>query len=226
MHKPTLTLTSLLHMVLFVSIVPSDISSDPQLFLVDVGFGGSFGGSGLVRAMPFFDGSIVDGSAWPEKHRLIRTSHPKATVTFTDAIGENAGGDWAIEMCNDDDGTVENPRWLRLYHFWTNEFFEEDHELASFALCCKPGLNPFAERVVCIKCFEVDGNNGPRKERALGRYVLSGTKVEKRIGRNHETVATFDTEATRIEALKKYCSASINVEAERAIKGWPSSLDR
>lgn len=214
--------------MLFVSISPPETPANPQIYLVDVGFGGAFGGSGLVQAVPFFDGSVVNGSAWPEKHRLIRAHHPKSSVSFPDATGKNPGGDWAVELCIEDDGTVENPRWVRLYHFWTNEFFEEDCELASFAICRMPGLNPFIDKVICIKCFEVneEGSNGGRKEKKLGRFVLAGNKVEKRIGRQHETVATFETDGARMEALKRFCGVEINAEALEAFKDSPASLDR
>lgn len=59
--------------------ISNDLPTD-QLYLADVGFGGVFGVSGLVRPIPLIDGYIVPGSAAPEEHRIIAARSPNTVI--------------------------------------------------------------------------------------------------------------------------------------------------
>lgn len=72
----TIALKLIQHMVLLVQI-PGDPPG--ETYLVDVGFG-----LGLVRPIRLRENEEVDGLASPERHRLVRASHPESSLEPSD----------------------------------------------------------------------------------------------------------------------------------------------
>jgi len=193
----TPSLGGLHHLVLIVRLPSSSDSSRDQLYLTDVGFGGIFGVSGLVRPIPLIDGVTVPGSAAPELHRIIVAGPLSSVISFPE--GESPK-DWMIQA-NRNPG---KEHWRTLFHFSIAcELFEPDVECQSFSVSNLPG-SPLLSKLICIKVFEVEGDEGK-----LGRISLVNDKLVRRIGGSSEEVCSFKTEAERVAALRKYCGVSL-----------------
>lgn len=194
-------------MVLFVQTPTSD-----DIHLVDVGFGVT----GPVRPIRLLEGEVVAGAAPPEEHRIRRGRHPLTALEPTSELAL----DWWLEFrCG-----KYQPEWRVAYQFSTVEMFTEDRETLNFALSQRAGLGPFWDFVICISHFVVEEDENNNNGGSLGRLVLFGNKIDKRIGDTNEKVETLSTDAERIKALGSLFNLHIPVEGAKYIEGRSAQL--
>jgi arylamine N-acetyltransferase len=185
---------------------PSDPAVD-QLYLADVGFGGIFGVSGLVRPIPLINGATVAGSAAPECHRIIVAGHPSSAISLSDEVLPK---DWMLQANRD----PANEEWRTLFHFsLACELFELDVECQSFSVS-NHNESPLVSRLFCIKVFEVEDD-----PETLGRISLIGDRLVRRIGMKSEEVCSFTTESERVAALKEHCGIYLEPEEVQCMRG-------
>lgn len=104
------------------------------------------------------------------------------------------------------------------------------------------GPHVLAQKVIVVKVIEVDiasddsgvggdvgeigDKDGWRKEgRKLGRYMVVGNKLIKRVGEKVDVIQTFETEEERVEAIRTYCMIDINPEDVLAAEDALCSLN-
>lgn len=136
--------------------------------------------------------------------------------------GEESGLDqdpeleWRLEhRC----GTYQ-PEWRVVYQFSLKESYQGDRESMAFATAGRPGIGPFWANVVVIAYFTVDG--GPGDD--LGRLVLLGGRIDRRIGDKSEKIVEIKDEVGRIRALRKYFGICIPEENVAYIRGRLAEL--
>lgn len=203
-EKPT-AFTTLTHLVLLIQLGedPSEVNargampnsmatpSRQQTYLVDVGYGGV----GIVRPMLLEAGHIVSGSSVPEEHRLVRAMHPDSSLHDTES-----SRDWVLQYrCGS-----RQPDWTTLYMFSETETFSCDWIAYSQWLCTHP-VKLFRENVIAILHFVIQDEAGRDDPLGapLGRLVMTGKRVQKRIGTQSETIKEFHTERDRVRILKE-----------------------
>jgi arylamine N-acetyltransferase len=196
-----LQLSTITHMILFVN--PSDSQST---YLIDVAFGARC----LARPIKVEAGEMVKGSAAPEEHRLIRLAHPNSAIEAED---------WALQMrC----GSMI-PDWVVQYQFSINEFFPEDHEALSFALCKRPNRT-FGVDILAVKCFHVEGEGNDGRIGDLGRLSLALGRVKRVIGDQSSIIRECSTELERIQALRELFGIDIHDSDATHVKDQPFAL--
>ena len=217
--------TFLSHMVLLVqldenppetqalNVLPKSmaVSSSNQTYLVDVGFGGT----GIVRPMLLEVGHITHGSAPPEEHRLVREMHPNSSLNDIESSRV-----WVLQYrCGS-----HQPNWTTLYIFGETETYTSDWIAYSQWLCAHP-VDLFLHNVIAVRHFNVEGqpvqDNG--NEVPLGRLVMIGTRVQRRIGTQSQTIREFYTEFDRVRILKDYFGISVDENEVGNIKS-PAAL--
>lgn len=207
-------------MVIIVQLLSRSLaSSNPDTYIVDVGFGGF----GPARPIPLIEGAQVKGTALPEEHRLVRGRHRLSSLEPIPRNESNGAGEennqdpeleWRLEhRC----GTFQ-PEWRVVYQFSLKESFQGDRESMAFATAGRPGIGPFWANVVAIAHFVV-GNDDD-----LGRLVLFGRRLDRRIGDKSEKVTEFKSEVERIRALREYFGISIPEVNIIHIKGRVAEL--
>ncbi|KAF8510144.1 cysteine proteinase [Hysterangium stoloniferum] len=176
--------TFLSHMFCFVQLSSEGTpdNSASRIYLVDVGFGGT----GPIRPLLLEVGQTVQGTAFPEEHRIMRASHPQSSLSDTQ---------WALEYrCGSN--------WSLLYIFNHVETYPADWIAYCQWFCAHPTPR-FKANVVCVQYFVVEdggeGESGP----SFGRLIMFGNKVQRRVGLESTTVKEFATERERIQILKE-----------------------
>jgi len=185
------------HMVLFVQTPYS-----PQVYLVDAG-GGTVG---LVKPIPMCDDAIVRGASTPEEHRLVQTASPSSAVVCAEQSPSRTPTDhWQLEIrCG-----MHIPEWRVLFTFSSQPVDSTTIEAANQLLVGPQGDAAFQNDVFCVKYFRLDLDEPDRMARKvcwpwsgeLGRMVLTGGKVTRRIGDRCEVVSTVKTDSERRTVL-------------------------
>jgi arylamine N-acetyltransferase len=204
------------HMVLFVQL-PSPSPESPnsvpdQIYLTDVGFGGIYGMSGLVRPIPLIPSISHPGSAPPEEHRLEIGSHPDSVLDSDEY--------WLLQA------RCGRPEWKTFYLFKLQEFYLGDFQEFSLSVS-RPGAGVISSLVIVVKSAvlgkpEVDNDANP-----LQRYMVAGDKYVKRVGDQVEVLKVFQNEEERMEAImSEECGIVIDdkEEALKSIEGKVSML--
>lgn len=181
---------------------------------MDVGFGGIFGASGLVRPILLSHETTVTGSAHPEEHRIVIGPHPSTALARPIAVVDYPTHWMLLARKN-----PQEEHWRTLYQFSLDcEFFEEDTEFHSFGIS-NLADHPLTTRVICMKVFEVEGDS-----EKLGRFSVAGDKIVKRVGELSEVVCTFKTELERVKALKEFCGVLLDDEDVQYMRGRVAAL--
>ena len=168
-------------------------NSEAATYLVDVGFGGT----GLARPILLRTGQTVPGCAPPEEHRLVRGMHPESSLEV-----DESSQDWLLQYrCGS-----HQPDWTVMYLFKESESFPDDWVAYSQWLSAHPP-EIFQNNVVCIRYFAIDHDTKVEEAKrpgiSLGRLVMMGRRVQKRIGDQSQTVREFSTERERVHVLKE-----------------------
>lgn len=187
-----------------------NVSSKQRTYMVDVGFGGN----GIVRPMLLEVGHVVSGAAPPEEHRLVREMHPDSSLEETESSRE-----WVLQYrC----GSYQ-PTWTTLFIFGETETYINDWIAYSQWLCAHP-VDIF-QNVIAVRYFIVEGQlvPGGGNEVPLGRLVMTGRRVQRRIGTHSRTIREFSTEYDRVRILKDDFGISVDESEVRNIKS-PAAL--
>ncbi len=184
-------------MILFVQLPGEQDGGEDQLYLVDVGFGGVFGMSGLVRPIPIVPDITHSGSAPPEEHRLTISPHPSSSST-------GHGDYWMLQA------RCGRPDWKTLYLFHLTEFFLEDFEDFSYVVAHRePGV--MQRMVICIKPSPVGPRESDKDGDPLQRHMVVGNKLIQRIGSSAEELRVFATEEERFGVIKDICGVTVRI---------------
>ncbi len=185
------------HMFLFVQ---TDLS--PETFIVDCGGGPT----GPVSTMVLRDGEVLSGAAPPEEFRIVHRppleSPPANETNF----------EWMMEIrC----GSFM-PTWRVLFRFSFEPASTEEIESMNRFLTQRKESKMFWNDVFCVGYFFVDKSikmsDPAALDAHLGKLVLTGGKVSRRIGDDIETLKAVETEKERVEALKEYFGVVIDEE--------------
>ncbi|KLO17974.1 cysteine proteinase [Schizopora paradoxa] len=185
------------HMFLFVQ---TDLS--PETFIVDCGGGPT----GPVGTMILRDGEVLSGTAPPEEFRIVHRpplEPPPANET---------NFEWMMEMrC----GSFM-PTWRVLFRFSFEPASTEEIESMNRFLTQRKESKMFWNDVFCVSYFFVDKtvkmSDPAAMEAHLGKLVLTGGKVSRRIGDNIEMLKEVKTERERVQALEEYFGVVIDEE--------------
>ncbi|KAF8590406.1 cysteine proteinase [Ramaria rubella] len=211
--------TFLSHMALIVQLDEETAMADitrhetPQTpesktYLVDVGFGGT----GIVRPMLLETGRIVPGPAPPEEHRLIRGTHPESSL-----CEDESSRLWVLQYrCG------SHQPWSHLYIFDERETYPSDWVAYSQWLCAHP-VALFKQNVLCVRHF-IDTHDNDGLGVRLGRLVLIGTRVQRRVGEETHTVREISTEIERLQILKEDFGITIEHDDIQNITGTSAAL--
>ena len=180
------------HMFLLVQV-----NSSPGTYVVDAG-GGPFG---PVNPILLQDGEVSMGSAPPEEFRVTRLHC------------EDPGNSlpWAMEMrCGE-----YMPEWRTLFRFGNEPAAPSEIETMNLMLTQRKESKTFWNDVFCVSYFVVDegsttssgscvekGLSLTSPDKNMGKLVLTGGKVTRRIGDKLELVTEVKTELDRISVLR------------------------
>ncbi|KAF8510143.1 cysteine proteinase [Hysterangium stoloniferum] len=192
------------HLCILVQFGGGSPGNTQTTYLVDTAFGRSC----LVHPLLLEVGQTASGAAPPEEHRIAQASDSDSSVL---------GVEWALEYrCGSD-----QPNWSTLYSFSETETPPSDWIAYSQNFCARPPP-VFKNNVVCLRFFATDtaGPNGA----LLGRFMLMGNKVLKKIGTHAEPIMEFNTEKERIQILRDVFGIIIEETEIEYIENTPAAF--
>ena len=237
-------------MVLFVQLddkfdESKTASSFPATYIVDVGYGHH----ALARPILLEEGIVVRGSAPPEEHRLVRDHHPEFSLesSHAQAGGHASASDLGLEWRLEFRCGSHQPNWHVLYQFSTAEAYGVDYDAQNFAISQRHSAGPFWVTVICVKQFFVEHEDVPpvatraqksasahdsdksdeykfSADSSIGRFILNGTRIDRRIGDRSETIAVVHSDLERIKALKNWFGIDLSEDDVRWIRGRAAEL--
>ncbi|KAK0707283.1 acetyltransferase-like protein [Lasiosphaeris hirsuta] len=183
------------HMVNLVTILG-------KRYLVDVGFG-SKGPNTPILLEPGGSYGIPPAMVKLEYRALSIHTDPDQRV-------------WVLS--SQENYQTETP-WKELYAFVETEYFRADFEIMNLATMTAP-QSFFVQNVMCVRTI-LDEKLG----QSIGEIILHRDYVKRRVaGSDPEILETLETEAQRVEALKKYFDIELSPAEQRAIRGLASQL--
>ncbi|KAK3350334.1 hypothetical protein B0T25DRAFT_550311 [Lasiosphaeria hispida] len=182
------------HMVNLVTI-------DNTRYLVDVGFGSN--GPNIPIAL---ESGVTSYGISPVLTKL----EYRALSIHTDPNQKV----WVLLSQED---CMEQTPWKELYAFVETECFPADFEIMNLATMTAP-QSFFVQNVMCVRTILDELGL------SVGVMILHGDYVKRRIISESEILETLETEAQRVEALKKYFDIELSPEEQRAIYGLASQL--
>lgn len=148
---------------------------------------------------------VVAGAIAPGSARLIKQNIPPNTDPDQKL--------WIFETRDKSTGP-----WLTNYCFTELEFIPEDFENMNFKTSCSR-TSWFTYTVVCCK-FLLD----EKEEEIVGTITLSGKELKRKVNGLSESLATFNSEAERVEALEKWFGVKLREDEKEGIKGMVSMI--
>ena len=190
------------HMVNIVALPPADSSSgsQPQRYVVDVGFGGD----GPTTPLPLTPG-VVARNLGSQEVKLIYEN-----------IASNVDPEqrlWIYQIRNH-----ETDEWKDCYCFPELEFLPQDFEVMNFFVSNSPA-SWFTKTVVAVKMLlDEQGEN------VVGKEMLLGAEVKRNMGGKTQLVKTCATEDERIEVLKDVFGLVLSEEEREGMRGSVAAL--
>ena len=169
-------------------------------YVVDVGFGSNG---------PLQPNLLEDGREFPQVAPARGKLEYKALPIHTDASQRM----W--EYSTQADPTSP---WQPMYAFAEVEFFPADFEVMNLSTMTSP-RSFFVQAVMCMRTILDDRTGEP-----IGLLILLGNYVKRQLGGQSEIVENLETEAQRVEALRKWFQVEIGPGEQKAIQGLASEL--
>ncbi|KAB8273626.1 hypothetical protein BDV30DRAFT_226458 [Aspergillus minisclerotigenes] len=185
---------SLGHMVLIVII-------DDQRYMVDVGFGNC----GPTSPLPLKEDGAVAVCMAPAEMRLVKDT----PIEFIDRSQKL----WIYQIRH-------NPgsNWIPQYSFSEVEFLPQDFAAMNYSTSHRP-TSWFVQALVCTRVIMDETGIEP-----IGIYILSGKEVKKRLHGETETVAIFEKEEDRVNALAKWFDMHFLEHEIEGVRGLVSQI--
>ncbi|KAE8373073.1 hypothetical protein BDV26DRAFT_76421 [Aspergillus bertholletiae] len=185
---------SLGHMVLIVTI-------DGQRYMVDVGFGNF----GPTSPLPLKDDGAVAVCMAPAEMRLVKDT----PIEFTDKSQKL----WIYQIRHNPESD-----WIPQYSFSELEFLPQDFSMMNYATSHRP-TSWFLQAFVSTRVILDETGREP-----IGIYILFGKEVKKRLHGETETVATFEKEDDRVNALAKWFDMHFLEHEIEGVRGLVSQI--
>lgn len=122
---------------------------------------------------------------------------------------------WVLELKN----TTTN-KWSGAYCFVEFEWLPQDFEIINYRTHKDP-KSWFTYKLVLVRTL-IDEET---RTKAIGSVILTGAKVERRIGTGKkEVVVEAKSEAERVAALKEWFGVVLRPDEERGIQSMPTEI--
>jgi hypothetical protein len=126
---------------------------------------------------------------------------------------------WVLQMRE-----TQAKEWSQMYTFSTAvEFTPEDYEVMNLSTST---LSIFAELVCCVRSTlgEEVPELGKDPKETVGKMLLNGDTVKRRILGNTEVLRVCKNEEERVDALRKWFGLVLTEEERRGIKGRATEI--
>ena len=173
--------------------------SSGQRFMLDVGFGSN----GPIQPLLMDESTAHTMHIAPAEARLVR-----GNIACNTDPGQKL---WQYHHRVD-----PQSEWLVMYCFTELEFLPEDYEIMNFWTSQSP-KSWFTYGVVAVKLILVGVE-------VVGRLVLGGGDIKRRVRGRTEHLRTCKTEEERVQALEDVFGLKLTDEERRGIRGMITEL--
>ena len=204
------------HTVILVQMPEAEFDAtshlSPDTYLVDVGFG-----LGLTKPIALRENEQVDGMAPPEKHRLVRATHPLNVLNMADPDSVAVASEWALQTnLTNRWEVIPDGQWRTLHQFDMLQAQMNDFQHLSWTVANGPGTIFWGNILAVVYHAEEDDQ--------LSMTVMFGNKVTRRYQGKITILKEIRNEADRLEALEEYFGIEYPPEAAALINRKGAAL--